>query len=59
MGTRYRLMNFCFIRVCVWINFSIYGFVNGFKWKPTGYVGMSFVREEISGRVAECTRPKS
>jgi hypothetical protein len=28
------------LRVWVWVNFSTHGFVNGFKWKPNGYVGM-------------------
>jgi hypothetical protein len=29
------------LRLCVWVNFFIHEFVNGFKWKPIGYVGMS------------------
>jgi hypothetical protein len=33
-------VGFCSIRVWVWVNFSTHGFVNGFKWKPNGYMGM-------------------
>jgi hypothetical protein len=41
MDTRYpKSGGFCSIRVWVWVNFSTNGFVNGFKWKPNGYVCM-------------------
>jgi hypothetical protein len=33
-------VGFCSIRVWVWINFFTYVYVNGFKCKPNGYVGM-------------------
>jgi uncharacterized membrane protein YoaT (DUF817 family) len=41
MSTRYpKPVGFCSIRVWVWVNFYTHEFVNGFKWKPNGYVGM-------------------
>jgi hypothetical protein len=43
MSTRYpklKLGGFFSNRVWIWVNFCTHGFVNGFKWKPNGYVGM-------------------
>jgi len=39
MGTR-KLDEFYFIRVRVWVNFYTYGFVNGLRVKPSGFLGV-------------------